>query len=255
MVVHSKRRRNGAAVTPFPYTREDVAPAIGLVVLQTDETIENDMRHMLGQATVHVTRVPSTPEVSRDTLAQMAAHLTGAASLLPGGAQYGAVGYGCTSGTAQIGAPEIHKLIQAGVDTPAVSEPVSALVAACGALGVRRIAFLSPYIAAVSDHLRATLREQGVETPVFGTFAEGMEEAVVRISPASTQAAAVALCAGADVDGLFLSCTNLRTLDIIAPLETALNMPVLSSNQVLGWHLARLAGQIATGPGRLFQTE
>ena len=43
------------------------------------------------------------------------------------------------------------------------------------------------------------------------------------------------------IDGLFLSCTNLRTLDVIAKLETETGLPVLSSNQVLAWDLARRA--------------
>jgi maleate isomerase len=53
------------------------------------------------------------------------------------------------------------------------------------------------------------------------------------------------------VDGLFLSCTNLRTLDVIAPLEEKLKMPVLSSNLVLAWHLSQIAGQPFLGTGKL----
>jgi len=44
------------------------------------------------------------------------------------------------------------------------------------------------------------------------------------------------------LDGVFLSCTNLRTLDILAPLQAELGLPVLSSNQVLALQMARLAG-------------
>jgi maleate isomerase len=118
-----------------------------------------------------------------------------------------------------------------------VTEPVSALVAACRALAIGRLAILSPYVASVSGHLRAVLRLEGIETPVFGSFAEPSEARVVSIDAASIIAAATALMRGAQVDALFLSCTNLRTLDVIAPLEQALGVPVLSSNLVLGWHM------------------
>ncbi|MEC9343760.1 MAG: Asp/Glu racemase, partial [Pseudomonadota bacterium] len=37
-------------------------------------------------------------------------------------------------------------------------------------------------------------------------------------------------------------CTNLRTLDVIAPIEAQCGKPVLSSNQVLSWHMALQAG-------------
>ena len=76
---------------------------------------------------------------------------------------------------------------------------------------------------------------------------------MARIDPASIRAAALSVGAGADA--VFLSCTNLRTLDIIEDLETDLGKPVLSSNQVLAWHMAKLAGisDGCSGPGRLFQ--
>ena len=76
----------------------------------------------------------------------------------------------------------------------------------------------------------------------------------MRISGASVMEAATELVRGAQVDGIFLSCTNLRTLDLITQLEAALNMLVLSSNLVLAWHLAQLSGnpEALSGPGRLF---
>jgi maleate isomerase len=218
----------------------DDAPPLGLVVLQTDETIERDMRRLLGNAPLYVTRVPSAAEVTSDTLQQMADEISGAAALLPQALQFGAIGYGCTSGTAQIGPDQIASLVNAGAATENVSEPVSALIAACQHLGIKRLAFLSPYIAQVSDRLRGVLGDADIETPVFGSFDEAEEAKVVRINGTSIIDAARDLCADAKVDGLFLSCTNLRTLDVIAPLENELGMPVLSSNLVLAWHMSQL---------------
>ena len=67
-------------------------------------------------------------------------------------------------------------------------------------------------------------------------------------------AAAATSIGGETCDAVFLSCTNLRTLDIIDAVEQAIDKPVLSSNQVLAWHLLTLT-QCAFGPqtpGRLF---
>jgi maleate isomerase len=168
-----------------------------------------------------------------------------------------AVGYGCTSGTAQIGVQEIERLVKSGTKTQAVSQPVSALVAACQHLKLKRIAFLSPYLEEVSANLRTVLQQNGVETPVFGTFGEAEETKVVRISGASVQSAARHLLAEGGLDGIFLSCTNLRTMDLIAPMEAELGLPVLSSNLVLAWHLAQLSGdpKALQGPGRLFAAQ
>ena len=239
----------------FSYTAVSIEPTrIGIIVLQSDETIERDLMAMRGDADVFVSRVPSGQEVTAETLESMAGHITASASLFPQTISFDAVGYGCTSGTAQIGVSEIERLVKFGTQTKTVSQPVSALVAACEHLGLKRIAFLSPYIEGVSANLRQVLQDNGVETPAFGTFGEAEEFKVVRISGASVMEAATALVRDSKVDGIFLSCTNLRTLDLIMPLEAALDMPVLSSNLVLAWHLAQLSGnpESLSGPGRLF---
>lgn len=244
-------------MTKLPYTLDEATPkTLGLIVLQSDETIEQDIRQILPtEVQLHTTRVPSGLEVTSDSLQSMEAHLPASAELLPRGLGFDVIGYGCTSGTAQIGAERVAELIRQRATTQAVTEPVTALIAACQALGVRRLAFLSPYVGEVSARLRSVLQDAGIGTPVFGSFEEAEEAKVARITPTSVLEAGQALCAGADVDALFLSCTNLRTLPIIPALEAATGLPVLSSNQVLIWHMARLSG-VALAPddlGRLLQ--
>jgi maleate isomerase len=53
---------------------------------------------------------------------------------------------------------------------------------------------------------------------------------------------------------VFISCTNLRALEILKNTEMKLDKPVISSNQALGRHCLRLAGIDALLPqvGRLF---
>ena len=217
---------------------------LGMVVLQTDETIEHDLHRMLPpeHATIYATRVPSAQEVTKETLAEMAEELPAVASLLPNSLTYQAVGYGCTSGTAVIGAQRIEELVKQGCQTDAVSNPLSALIAACQHMGIKRLAFLSPYLESVSDHLRARVHEADIATPLFGTFNEEQEANVARITGDSIIEAGVELGLQGDCDAVFLSCTNLRTLDVISEIESKVNKPVLSSNQVLAWHLAQLAG-------------
>ncbi|MFT7596674.1 MAG: maleate isomerase [Paracoccaceae bacterium] len=151
-----------------------------------------------------------------------------------------------------MGADKIAAQVHKGAQTQAVTEPLSALVAASAALGIHRLAFLSPYVETVSGRLRDALRAKGVQTPVFGTFAESEEAKVVRISPDAIRQAALDLAAQGNSDAIFLSCTNLNTLDIIAPLEAETGLPVLSSNQVLAWHMCQLAGvEMTQASGRL----
>ena len=216
---------------------------LGLIVLQSDRTIEDDFRRLIApEASLLVSRVPSAPDVSRETLAAMEDELPQAAALFPQGHSFDAVGYGCTSGTSVIGAQRIADLVRSGCDTRHVSEPVSALVAACADLGLSRLAFLSPYVEAVSDTLRGVLATSGIETPVFGSFDEASEAAVAEISTQDIIDRAVPLARDDNVSAIFLSCKNLKTLDALSPIAAATGKPVLSSNLVLAWHLARLCG-------------
>ena len=231
-------------------------PQIGVVVLEADETVEPDLHRMLPPPIeILVTRVPSGAHVSPETLTAMDGRLTEAAGRLPGGACLGAVGYGCTSASALIGADRVHQQIAAALPAPApeVSDPFTACLAACAALGVQRIGIVSPYVASVSDQLTAAFTSRGVHVVELASFNVGEEARVVRIAPEATLAAASRIGAGDDVEAVFLSCTNLRTLDVIAPAEAALGKPVLSSNTALAWHLSRLAGVSAAAriPGAL----
>lgn len=232
---------------------EDATPRMGLIVLRVDETIEGDFRAYLpgDSARVHVTRVASGDHLTPETIAAMETGLSEAAALLPGGTM-DVVGYGCTSGTALIGADAVAAAVRAGHGAKAVTDPLSALMAALDALEVRRIGIVSPYIASVAAPLSTALATRGITVADSVSFGEEVEARVARIDPASVMEAARALAGRGGLEALFLSCTNLRSRAIIAPLEDGLGLPVLSSNQVLAWHMARLSGARVTGPGQLF---
>lgn len=228
---------------------------LGLVVLKYDETLEQDFRRLFPgrDIALYVSRIPSDETVSPDSLVAMEATMPAAASLFPPAAAFDVVGYGCTSGTTMIGAAKVAELVQRGVRTPAVTDPLTAALAACQALGITRLGMVTPYVEAVSLPVKAAFEAAGIAVPAQVSFGEAGEENVARIDAASIKAAALEV-GTTDVDGVFLSCTNLRTLDVIADLEAALNKPVLSSNLALAWHMAQISGAIpdAAAPGRLF---
>ena len=236
-------------MTSLPYTVfEDTRPKLGLVVLQSDETIEDELRRTLPDTvSLNVSRVPSSTRVTLETLGAMEQHLAQAASLFPDGKNFDVVGYACTSASAQIGSDRVAELIRAGTRAQAVTEPVSALIAACRAGGMRRIAFLSPYIEPVSAHLRRVLADHGIDTPKFGSFNEADERRVAHIDPPSLIAAARSLMRGAQVDALFSSCTNVKMFRVIPELQTEFGVPILSSNLVIGWHMLHRAGALPEG--------
>jgi maleate isomerase len=231
-----------------PYTLDlddPDAPPMGLIVLQTDETIEPEfVRHFAGHpCPLYVSRVPSGAEVTTDTLSHMAGELTASARLLPGPREYAVVGYGCTSGTAVIGPDRIAEIVRAGCRTRAVTDPLTATIAACRAKGISRLALLSPYIEEVNLPVIAAFAAEGIEFAAVATFDERVEERVVRISTASVIEAACEIGAAPGIEGIFMSCTNLRTFDALGPVSERLGKPALSSNQALAWHMRILSAK------------
>ena len=216
---------------------------VGLIVLQSDETVEPELHQWLPPThyDVLVSRVPSGEEVTEETLGAMVGHIKQSAQLFPRSASFDAVAYCCTSGTSVIGAERVAELVKAGCKTRAVTNPLSALIAACKRRNIKRLAFLSPYIESVSAHLRNVVADHGIESPVFGTFNEGEEAKVAWIDGKSVRTAAAELASNGGIDGIFLSCTNLKTLGLIDSLEQELGMPVISSNYALAEHLRELA--------------
>lgn len=228
------------------------AARLGLVVLSTDETLEDEARQIMGTDTsVFHTRIESAPDVTPYSLAEMEARMTASASLLPAGLT--ALGYGCTSASVVIGPDAVAARMQAVHAGVPVTNPISAVVAACDALNARRIAMVTPYAADVVAPMRAFLQDAGIEVLAEQSFGERDDRRVARISETSTAEAIRAVGQTPGVEAVFSSCTNLRSFGIIDACEKQLGLPVVSSNSALLWHLSRLMGmRDLPGPGRLF---
>ena len=215
---------------------------MGLIVLKTDETVEPEFHHYFADhpAPLFVSRIQNADAVTVETLGAMKADMTKSAALLPN-QSFSVIGYACTSASSVIGSDAVEALVKKGVTTPHVTNPLRAAIACAADRGVSKFALVSPYIETVNAPLRAAFADAGISTDVFGSFEEGNDPDVVRISVSSVVDAGVALGSDPDVDAVFLSCTNLRTLQAIPLIETQIGKPVLSSNQALAWHMQKLA--------------
>lgn len=243
----------------LPYTLGPSAAhqaAFGLIVLETDETLPIEALRCFSAPGLglHQTRIRMEANVTPATLADMEARIPEAAQMFPTRTALAAVGYACTSGATVIGSQRIEAMVLAHHPQAAVTDPIRAAAAALKALGVTRIGFLTPYVESVSAPMRALLESQGFEIATFGSFEEGDDPSVARITRESIINALVALGEDAAVEALFASCTNLQTFGLIDEVERRLGKPVLTSNLALCWHMLTLAGQPTQGqgPGRLF---
>lgn len=229
---------------PLPFELEiDRGQAMGLIVLQTDELMEYELGKLfLGQGLrTYQNRIQSMPEVRPETLSMMGETMTSSAAMLPDEAGISVIGYGCTSGATVLGEARVAELINHAHPSVTVTNPLSALKAACKALRVKKLGLVSPYIAEVTDALKAAIETAGIQISVYGSFEQAEDQTVARISPKSTLNAMCDIGSG-ECDAVFASCTNLRAWEIIPEAEEVLGKPVLCSNQVLGWHMLRLAG-------------
>ncbi|MBN9674021.1 Asp/Glu racemase [Roseibium aggregatum] len=230
--------------------------AFGLIVLSTDETVEDELRPVFsgdGVSLLH-TRIESAPEVTYEKLMQMKARLTQSAGLLPGNGSMDVIGYACTSGSTVIGSDQVAAAVREAHPKAAVTNPAMAVVAALRHLNVSRIGLVSPYVEEVSDALCGLLRTEGITPVTVGSFGQAEETVVARISLRSVEAAICEIGSDPAIEAVFASCTNLHALAVIEACEKRLGKPVISSNLALAWHMLTLAGcpTEGRGPGRLF---
>ena len=228
---------------------------LAMIVLSTDETIENEVRSVLQDRPVSLvhSRVPAHADVTPETLKLMQAALPATADLLP--RDQDVISYACTSGATIIGPEVITDLVHQPHPNTKVTNPISSVVEACRALEVKRIAYISPYVPSVTQPMRTYLAERGIATETEASFAVKEDWAVARIKESDTENMALEAVANAQVDAIFISCTNLRTFGLIDRVERQTGVHVISSNQALVWNMLKLAGVDAKGwgPGALFQ--
>jgi len=244
----------------FPFTTDAGIGAkanIGLIVLATDQTIEHefgDVAHQSGLGLYH-TRIFNDALITPETLRRMEERIPASVELLVPGIELDVIAYGCTSGAMVIGEERVAEQVRQVRPGVAVTDPVTAMRAAFEAMAVRRIGLLTPYLPEVNVALRARLVERGLDVPVMGSFHEGNDNKVARISPASVLDAIARIGACDECDGVFVSCTSLRLVEIVGEAEARIGKPVTSSNHALIWHALKLAGCSTRieGRGRLFQ--
>ena len=232
--------------------------ALGLLVLETDQTIEDEFRAIWPAEGValYAARLHNDPVITPETLQAMEGLIQPATRLLIPPVHLDVIAFACTSGAMVIGERRVADLIREVRPNAKVTDPVTAALAALDALAVRRVGLLTPYLPEINHRMRAALMARGLEIPAMASFNESDDAVVARITPDSIMAGIEALGRSGACDGVFVSCTSLRVARIVEAAEARIGKPVTSSNHALGWHMLRLAGIDDTidGFGRLYRT-
>ena len=211
---------------------------LGFIVPSWNTVMEYECQRMApAGVSVHFTRIAHTDD-EEETLLHMIEVVPELADLL-GHASLDAICFGCTGGSfVRPGMDEdIIAVIEERTGIPATTTS-TALTEAMREMGVAKVALASPYPKWLNERLTVFLKDKGIE--VVAERGQNVE-CPAFLPPENSEALAREVdCA--EADGVFISCTNFRSLESVDVLEAALGKPVLTSNTTAMWHTLRAAG-------------
>ena len=233
-----------------------INPRIGLIALSTDFTIEQDYRNICHQLPVDifVNRIPFENPLNHENYLKMANHISDVSAQILPSEDLDIIAYGCTSGTIAIGADRIKQEVNNSKPNAKVTTPITAAIKAFNYLGIKKIAVLTPYPKDVNETVFNYLNENNLTIDSFSSFNLEYDSEIAQVSHESLQKQ-IAKIDLSNVDGLFVSCTALKIVDVLDKIEKLQNTTIISSNQAIIWDCLRSVG-IDTkikGYGKLFE--
>jgi len=216
---------------------------IGALLVAPDTTPEIEFIKMVPKGvSVHFTRMRFEGAVNVETLSRLANEAESAARLLAE-LKPDVIAFCCTSGSFVKGVgydKEIIDKIERATGTRATTT-TTAVVNALKTLKVEKLSIATPYIDEVNVACKKFFEGLGFEVlDIKGLgirddleIGKQSSETIYRLAKSVDKQ---------DADCIFISCTNLNTIDIIQPLEYDLCKPVITSNQATMWECLKMAG-------------
>lgn len=144
---------------------------------------------------------------------------------------------------------QVTRLCREATGLP-VTTMSTAVIDGLKAMGARRVACPTAYNDEVNDRLRAFLLEHGFEVmAVQGLGVEAVEDINLVTQPALLEFCVKVAQSAPQADTLLVSCGGLRTLEILAPLESRTARPAVTSMPHALYFGAKLLGIDASVPG------
>ena len=238
-----------------PLIKKTKNPRIGVVTLSTDFTIEQDYRkicHLL-PVDIFVNRIPFINPLNHENYLKMADHISEVSGEILPGEKIDVIAYGCTSGTIAIGEERIKNEVNKSKPDALVTTPIPAALKAFRKLNLNKIAVLTPYPKNVNSTVFNFLIQNNIDIDSFHSFNLNYDSEIAQVS-SDNLLDNIAKIDLQKVDGLFVSCTALKIVDILDQVEKKFSTTVVSSNQAIIWDSLKLANIHADiqGYGKLF---
>jgi len=214
---------------------------VGLLVPSSNTTMEPEFYRMAPpEVSIHTARM-RLEETTAEKLIEMAEYAEIASALLAT-AEVDVIVYGCTTGSLVGGVEWEERLVQriegeTGIPTLSTS---GAIVDALKALKVGNVAVATPYTDDLNRLERGFLESHGVEVAAIRGLGLVRNVDIGRTGGEAVEELVRSVAGGADA--VFISCTNLPTIDLIELLEAELLRPVVTSNQASLWAALRGCG-------------
>ena len=228
---------------------------IGLIVPSSNTTMESEFFMMAPEGvSIHTARM-LLREARAEALREMSKDAERGASLLSTAA-VDVILYGCTTGSLLGGSEwekELMERVQRSGEALSFST-ATAVVDALKELGAEKIVVATPYIEELNALEKHFLESHGFK--VLEMRGLGLLRNLdIGREPPSTAYRLAREVFRPEADAIFISCTNLRTIEVIEALEADFARPVVTSNQASMWKVLRVGGvgERVFGYGRLLE--
>ncbi len=216
---------------------------IGLIIPSTNSTMEPDFNRLAPEGvTIHSARLKTKREATFETLREMEKLVIPAAKSLAD-CEVDAICYGCTSGSFLEG-PSYSNRIEENIKNEtgiAAITTANAMAESIKELGLKKIAIVSPYIQATNERLINFLKECKIEVVSLKAF-ELLDQFEHANIPSFSIYRLVRAADVADAEGVFISCTQLPSIDVVEALENDLKKPVIAATAAAMWLAMKKAG-------------
>ena len=229
-------------------TRRQNGRRVGMIVPSVNAVVEPDFAWISPEGiTFHTTRIPlfaTTPEGLREMNRSVEAAAGLLAHLSPD-----LIVFACTSGSFVDGEEGLQRQIDliGQIGKCPVVATSRAIIQSCRELGIDRIDVATPYLDSVNEFERTFFEGHGLE--VTSLVGLGLSGPAIREVPPDDIVALARRANTSEGQGMFLSCTDLRALEVVDRLEAEFGKPVLTSNQVTMWAILKALGDPVQYPG------
>jgi len=209
-------------------------PSVGLIVLNTDFTFERDFARLFNNQKpnfdFYFNRIHFANPMTPKSLAAIEGDLTEVSSEILPNYDLDLVVFNCTSSSSILGDKAIELAINKSKPTAKVLTTSQAVVSNIKRKGLKKVSVLTPYSAEISALLVDYFQRNNLEIVSFRYMDMSDDRDVAMVSPNNIITAAKQAIVD-EADALFISCTAMRSTEVISVIEKEIGKPVFTSNQ------------------------